>query len=275
LHHAKLLIVDDERAIVDMMTTVLKKEGFLHIDHAYNGEDALEACKQTTYDLILLDIMMPGLSGLQICPFIRQTTTAPILFITAKSSDLDVLTGFAVGGDDYIRKPFNPLEVVARIQAQLQRYLPKGSSDIELAWRDDAAQSTAHATAAARADYAPHVVAATQAETIYDFGHFLVNETTAALIVDGKDVHCPALVFQLLLFLCKHPNRVFSKSELYERVWGESMINDDNTVMVHIHRIRERIERDPAKPQFLVNVRGIGYKLLQLQRPRSGGIDAS
>ena len=265
MHHAKLLIVDDERAIVDMMTTVLKKEGFLHIDHAYNGENALEACKQTTYDLILLDIMMPGLSGLQICPFIRQTTTAPILFITAKSSDLDVLTGFAVGGDDYIRKPFNPLEVVARIRAQLQRYLPNESPHLNVNGSPQQAAAPASTFSASAA----------QAETIYDWGHFQVNETTAALIVDGKDVHCPALVFQLLLFLCKHPSRVFSKSELYERVWGESMLNDDNTVMVHIHRIRERIERDPAKPQFLVNVRGMGYKLLPLQRLRSGGIDAS
>src|SRR5690606_267187 len=185
---------------------------------------------------------------------------------------LDVLTGFAVGGDDYIRKPFNPLEVVARIRAQLQRYLPKELPELELAWADAAAQSPAAATASAQGDYATSSVGANraisavqadytaqsipaaQAETIYDWGHFQVNETTASLIVDGREVHCPALVFQLLLFLCKHPNRVFSKSELYERVWGESMLNDDNTVMVHIHRIRERIERDPAKPQFLVNV---------------------
>src|SRR5690606_24597237 len=120
-------------------------------------------CNHTTYDLILLDIMMPGASGLQICPFIRQTTSAPILFITAKSSDLDVLTGFAVGGDDYIRKPFNPLEVVARIRAQLQRYLPKELPELELAWADAAAQSPAAATASAQGDYATSSVGANRA----------------------------------------------------------------------------------------------------------------
>lgn len=246
MEQAKLLIVDDERAIVEMLTTVLKKEGFVHIDKAYSGESALEACKQKRYDLILLDIMLPGASGLQICPFIRETTTAPILFLTAKSSDLDVLTGFAVGGDDYIRKPFNPLEVVARIRAQLQRYL-----------QPPAANPPMQATSA-----------------IYNYGYFQVDESRASLTVDGQNVHCPALVFQLLVFLCKHPDRLFSKSELYERVWGESMLNDDNTVMVHIHRIRERIEKDPANPQYLVNVRGLGYKLVQQQRT-AGGIDAS
>lgn len=239
MDNAKLLIVDDERAIVDMVSTILRKEGFTQIDCAYSGEAALEACKQQKYDLILLDIMMPGASGLEICPFIRQTTDAPILFLTAKSSDLDVLTGFAVGGDDYIRKPFNPLEVAARARAQLRRYLQG---------------QTAEAPAAAK---------------IYDLGHFQVDEAKATLTVDGKAMHCPALVFQLLLFLCKHPNRVFSKSELYERVWGESMLNDDNTVMVHIHRIRERIEKDPANPQYLVNVRGMGYKLV-LPSPSGG-----
>ncbi|PNB77079.1 DNA-binding response regulator, partial [Pseudomonas sp. FW305-BF6] len=119
----KILIVDDERSIVEMMVTVLRKEGFSHIDTAFDGESALLACEQKRYDIVLLDIMMPGESGLDICPFIRRTTDAPILFITAKTSDFDILSGFAVGGDDYIAKPFNPLEVVARMRAQLRRYL--------------------------------------------------------------------------------------------------------------------------------------------------------
>lgn len=233
MNDAHLLIVDDERAIVDMMTTILTKEGFTSIDAAYNGQDALAACKLKRYDLILLDIMMPGASGLEICPFIRKTTDAPILFLTAKSSDLDVLTGFAVGGDDYIKKPFNPLEVVARITAQLRRNL----------------QSRV-------------LLHTSQVNHSFNYGRFQVHEENATLTVEGEEVHCPALVFQLLLFLCKHPNRVFSKSELYERVWGGTMLNDDNTVMVHIHRIRERIELDPSNPTIIVNVRGIGYKLV-------------
>lgn len=227
----KILIVDDERSIVEMMVTVLRKEGFSHIDTAFDGEAALAACEHKRYDIVLLDVMMPGSSGLDICPFIRRTTDAPILFVTAKTSDFDILSGFAVGGDDYIAKPFNPLEVVARMRAQLRRYL----------------QAKPQENSSGR---------------IYDFGRFQVDELEGTLTVEGHTSHCPALVFQLLLFLCKHPNRIFSKSELYERVWGEDMYNDDNTVMVHIHRIRERIEKNPSKPQFLVNVRGMGYKLI-------------
>ncbi|MFB9329979.1 response regulator transcription factor [Paenibacillus aurantiacus] len=240
MKEAKILIVDDERAIADMMATVLRKEGFSHIDLAHDGEAALAACERTRYDLILLDVMMPGRSGLDICPFIRGTTDAPIFFLTARSSDFDKLSGFAVGGDDYITKPFNPLEVVARIQAQLRRYLqPKRQPQVQ-------SEPSDVPTPSGR----------------YDFGRFQVDESQATLTVDGQPSHCPALVFQLLLFLCKHPNRVFSKSDLYQRVWGEDAFHDDNTVMVHIHRIRERIERNPSKPEYLVNVRGLGYKLM-------------
>ncbi len=228
---ARILIVDDERAIVEMMVTVLRKEGFSHIDTVYDGEAALAACAHTTYDLVLLDVMMPGASGLEICPFIRRTTNAPILFVTARTSDFDKLSGFAVGGDDYIAKPFNPLEVVARISAQLRRYMQAKPQE-------------------------PFSV------RIYDFGRFQLNESEATLTVEGQIAHCPAQVYQLLLFLCRHPNRIFSKSELFERVWGEELYHDDNTVMVHIHRIRERIEIHPSKPRYLVNVRGMGYKLV-------------
>jgi two-component system response regulator RegX3 len=236
---AKILIVDDERAIVDIMETVLRKEGFTQIDVVFDGEAALAACELKRYDVVLLDVMMPGSSGLEICPFIRRTTDAPILFLTARTSDFDKLSGFAVGGDDYITKPFNPLEVVARIQAQLRRHLQVKPQDHRLAG-------------------------------IYDFGRFQLDATEGTLTVEGRISHCPALIFQLLLFFCKHPNRIFSKRELYDRVWGEDMYSDENTVMVHIHRIRERIERDPSKPEYLVNVRGMGYKLIRQKGDRSG-----
>ncbi|MCR8642768.1 response regulator transcription factor [Paenibacillus sp. N1-5-1-14] len=235
---AKILIVDDERSIVEIMETVLRKEGFTDIDTVYDGEAALTACAHKRYDIVLLDVMMPGKSGLEICPFIRQTTNAPILFLTARMSDFDKLSGFAVGGDDYITKPFNPLEVVARMQAQLKRYLQVMPQLQPQSQSED--QRTADR---------------------YDFGRFQVDASEGTLTVDGSISHCPALVFQLLLFFCKHPNRIFNKRELYERIWGEEMYNDDNTVMVHIHRVRERIERDPSRPEYLVNVRGMGYKL--------------
>ncbi|MBH5319469.1 response regulator transcription factor [Paenibacillus sp. GSMTC-2017] len=231
MNDANILIVDDERAIVKMMIIMLRKEHFSNIDTVFNGEEALVACERKRYDLILLDVTMPGLSGFDICPLIRRTTDAPIMFITARDSDFDKLSGFAVGGDDYITKPFNPLEVVARMKAQLRRYMRVKVID----------QHTARS---------------------YDFGRFQVDESEATLTVEGRISHCPALVFQLLLFFCKHPNRVFSKGELYQRVWSEEAYYEDNTVVVHIHRIRERIEADPSRPKYLVNVRGIGYKLI-------------
>jgi DNA-binding response OmpR family regulator len=189
--------------------------------------------------------MLPGRSGLEICPFLRQLTDAPILFLTAKTTDYDKLTGFAVGGDDYVVKPFNPLEVVARMKSLLKRYLPRQTESGRQLPNHDVNTSPS-----------------SPQEGIYDYGRFQLNEHAGELRVDGQLVGCPALVYQLLLFFCKHPNRIFTKSELYERVWESEAIRDDNTVMVHIHRIRERIEADPSRPELLVNVRGLGYKLV-------------
>lgn len=163
-------------------------------------------------------------------------------FLSARTSDFDKLTGFAIGGDDYITKPFNPLEVVARIRVQLRRYFGAPAS-----------VNGGRAVEMERGLDSP----------VFDYGRFQLDEAAGELTVEGQAVACPALVFQLLLFLCKNPNRIFSKSELYEKVWGDDAFSDDNTVMVHIHRIRERIEADPSNPKFIVNVRGLGYKLVQ------------
>lgn len=247
MDHVSILLVDDEQAILHMLKTVLLKEQFVDIDTVTTGEEAITACENKTYHCIVLDIMLPGKSGLEICPFLRQVTDAPILFLTAKTTDYDKLTGFAVGGDDYVVKPFNPLEVVARIKSLLKRYLPT-----KMATATTATPPSSDATSSSPAVQ----------EGVYDFGRFQVFEQAGELQVEGQPVNCPALVYQLLLFFCKHPNRIFTKSELYERVWGSEAISDDNTVMVHIHRIRERIEADPSNPTFLVNVRGLGYKLI-------------
>ncbi|CAH0119906.1 MULTISPECIES: response regulator transcription factor [unclassified Paenibacillus] len=234
MNRANILLVDDEKAIVHMLKTVLAKEGYANVDAAFTAEEALEASRTKTYDIILLDVMLPGQSGFDICPLLRQATDAPILFLTARTTDFDKLTGFALGGDDYITKPFNPLEVVARIKAQLRR-------------RTNGAKAGQERIPS---DY-------------YDFGRFQVDAMAGELRVEGELVACPAQVFQLLLFLCRHPNRVFHKKQLYEQVWGEESYCDDNTVMVHIHRIRERIERNPSEPEYLLTVRGLGYKLVR------------
>ncbi|OCT14794.1 DNA-binding response regulator [Paenibacillus pectinilyticus] len=238
MNDARILLVDDEQSILELLQTVLRKEGYLHVDSVKTGEEAIEACKAKKYDVIVLDVMLPGRSGIDVFPFIRQTTDAPVLFLTARSSDFDKLTGFAIGGDDYITKPFNPLEVVARIRAQLRRYV--GSTYGKLS----------EATSP-------------RSTNVFDYGRFKLDELAGELLVEGQVVSCPALVFQLLLFLCKNPNRIYTKSELYEKVWGEEAFSDDNTVMVHIHRIRERIEADPSYPKFIVNVRGLGYKIVK------------
>lgn len=229
MKEAQLLIVDDEKAILHMLTTILKREGFKYIDTACTAEDALTLCKTKRYDLILLDVMLPNRSGFDICPLIRETTDAPIFFLTARSTDLDKLSGFALGADDYITKPFNPLEVAARIKAHLRRHTAKASYP---------------------------------AQAVYQYGKIHVNTLSGEVTVKGKTVEFPAQVYQLLLFFCKHPNQLFSKSQLYEKVWGEEFLGEDNTVMVHIRKLREKIEDNPSMPRHLITIRGLGYKFV-------------
>ncbi|MCM3766447.1 response regulator transcription factor [Neobacillus niacini] len=225
----QLLIVDDEKAILHMLTTILKKEGFSLIDTAGTAEDALALCQTKRYDLILLDVMLPNRSGFDICPLIRETTDAPIFFLTARTTDFDKLSGFALGADDYITKPFNPLEVVARIKAHLRRHTGK---------------------------------AINASKTLFQYGPLHVNTLSGEVTVKGSSVELPAQVYQLLLFFCKHPNQLFSKSQLYEKVWGEEFLGEDNTVMVHIRKLREKIEDNPSKPRYITTIRGLGYKFV-------------
>lgn len=223
----RLLIVDDEQAIHQMLKIILQKEGFERIDTAETAEEALQLCAVNDYGLIFLDVMLPDRSGFDICPFIREKTNATIFFLTARSTDLDKLSGFALGADDYITKPFNPLEVVARVKAHLRRYTANTVKE----------------------------------STTYQYGDLFVNSSSGEVMVRGVKVSMPAQVYQLLLYFCKHPNQLFSKAQLYENVWGENFLGEDNTIMVHIRKLREKIEVDPSQPQYIVTVRGLGYKL--------------
>lgn len=229
MEHASILMVDDEQSIIDMMKLVLTKEGFHHVDTCGTGEMALHKLKHHHYDLILLDIMLPDMTGYEICQAIRKTTDVPIFFLSAKTSDLDKLTGFAHGGDDYITKPFNPLEVVARIKVQLNRYLK--STPIK-------------------------------EEDVLEFSRFKLNLQSAELTVLGESVVLSGQLYHLLVFFCKNPNRIFTKEQLYYHVWGDNILVDENTVMVHIRKLREKIEENPSKPEYIKTVRGIGYKLV-------------
>ncbi|MBK1811280.1 response regulator transcription factor [Clostridium sp. YIM B02505] len=233
----KILIVDDETGIVKMLETILRKEGYTFISSAFTGQEAMGKIIRQAYDLIVLDVMLPDTDGFKLCQEIRRYTTVPILFLTARSSDLDKLTGLGIGGDDYITKPFNPLEVAARIEVQFRR--------------QEQYQN------------------ASQATESYRFGTVVIDRKAAQLLVDGKEIPCPAKEFDLLLFLVDHPNQVFTASQLYEHVWGYDSIGDEKTVSIHIMRLRKKIEPDMKNPSLIVNLRGIGYKFVP---PKQGEI---
>ncbi|MDX8045364.1 response regulator transcription factor [Gracilibacillus sp. S3-1-1] len=229
MQQSSILIVDDEQAILHMLQVILHKEGFTQIDTTTTAEEAVQLCMRNKYDLILLDVMLPGEDGFEVCPKIRAISDATIFFLTARTTDLDKLSGFAVGADDYITKPFNPLEVVARMKAHLRR----------------------------KHDSVPK-----QQKQYYEYGHLLINTLSAEVTIRGKKVPLQAQVYQLLLFFCQNPNQVFSKSQLYEKVWDDQYLGEDNTVMVHIRKLREKIEANPSNPRYIVTVRGLGYKFV-------------
>lgn len=238
---ARILLVDDEQAILDLLVLVLEREGFTDVVTATTFAEALGVVAGAPPALAVLDVMLPDGDGFTLAGRIRQSCDAPILFLTARGSDLDKLTGFGVGADDYVTKPFNPLEVVARIKALLRR-----------------AGGAAAATV-------------TEADEVYDFGGFILHEAECRLVVGGRDIPLPAREFQVLAFLSHHPGRVFSKRQIYRRVWGEEALGeaDDNTVQVHIRRLREKIEADAGTPRYLLTVRGLGYKLVKAGSERT------
>ncbi|WNS42531.1 response regulator transcription factor [Paenibacillus sp. MMS20-IR301] len=227
----RILLVDDEKGILTMLELLLYREGFKHITTAGTGKEALDKVAAAPFDLIVLDIMLPDIDGFGLCQQLRRLTTVPILFLSARSGDYDKLMGLGIGGDDYITKPFNPLEVVARIRAQLRR---KNLYSIP----EEAAQQ------------------------LMDYGLFTINKKAAVLAVNGVEIPCPAKEFELLVFLCEHPNQVFTALQLYEQVWGTALTGDEKTVVIHISRLRKRLEADPAAPKYIVNLRGIGYKFI-------------
>ncbi|MBY0595228.1 response regulator transcription factor [Bacillus bingmayongensis] len=226
LENHKILIIDDDQHILDLLTVVFEKEGFKNILKASTGAETLLKNKHENPHIILLDVMLPDIDGFNLCSKIRSDTDVPILFLTAKTTDLDKLQGFSFGGDDYITKPFNPLEVVARVKAQLRRSIQIPSS------------------------HSP--------KQVYDFGYFKIDSNTGRLTVDGVRIECPTQEMKLLLYFCEHPNRILSKQQIYKDVWAE-FYGGDSTVMVHVRRLREKIEKDPSRPKWIKTARGLGY----------------
>ena len=227
MEQAKILVLDDEQAIGDMVDIILQKEGFSDIDICTTYREAEALISKEPYDLHILDIMLPDGTGLELAKQIRKQSDAPIFFLTAKTSDADILRGFMHGADDYITKPFNPMELAARVKVQTTRYLSSGMN----------------------------------IRNTYDFGQFQLDIDAATLTVNGNVIPITGKQFHMLHLFCQHPNQIFSKEQLYEQVWGIDSFIDDNTIMVHIRRLREKIEVDASRPTLLKTVRGIGYKL--------------
>ncbi|MGN1400894.1 MAG: response regulator transcription factor [Bacillus sp. (in: firmicutes)] len=233
LKDIKILIVDDDQDILRLLKLTFHKEGYLDITTCENAEEACDKVKEEKYNLIILDVMLPGKSGFEILPFIRELTNCPIFYLTARKTDFDKLAGFAYGADDYITKPFNPLEVIARSKAVLKR------------------------------SYSLLEVRRQKQTEVYDYGYFKLNRTFGELIVNGKAKCCSAQLFQLLIYFCKNPNHVLSKEQIFQYVWGtHGKFVDPNTIAVHIFKLREIIEPNPKKPIYLLTVRGLGYKLV-------------
>lgn len=225
-----ILVCDDDKEIVDAIDIYLSQEGY-HILKAYDGLQAIEIMKKEEVHLILLDIMMPNLDGIRATRKIRETSSVPIIMLSAKSEDVDKILGLNIGADDYITKPFNSLELIARVKSQLRRYTQLGN------------------------------LATEEKEAVYVCGGLVVNDDLKTVTVDGEPVKLTPIEYNILVLLIKNQGKVFSIEQIYENIWNEEAIGADNTVAVHIRHIREKIEINPREPRYLKVVWGIGYKI--------------
>ena len=227
--NGRILLVDDEKDITDLLEEVLRQEGFQNIRIASDGSKAVDACREFMPHVIVLDILLPDLNGFEVCRRIRQFSQSPILFLSSRNDEVDKILGLASGGDDYVTKPFSPREIAYRIKAQLRR--------LEI-YQSNTARSI-------------------------DLGAVSIDPDACRVIKNGAEIGLTAREYGLLLYLAQNPNRIIGKERLYEQVWGEDAVGVDNTMMVHIRHLREKIEDDPSCPRLLVTVKGLGYKLVK------------
>ena len=227
-----ILVCDDDKEIVDAIEIYLSQEGY-RILKAYDGLQAVEMLEREDVQLLLIDIMLPKLDGLRATLKIREKSSIPIIILSAKSEDADKILGLNIGADDYVTKPFNPLELVARVKSQLRRYTKLGN-------------------------------AAGENQKIYQTGGLIMNDDLKEVTVDGEPVKLTPIEYNILLLLVKNQGKVFSISQIYESIWNEDAIGADNTVAVHIRHIREKIEINAKEPRYLKVVWGIGYKVEKL-----------
>ena len=224
-----ILVCDDDKEIIEAIEIYLQQEGY-QVFRAYDGEDALKILKEEEIHLLIIDVMMPKLDGIRATLKIREESSIPIIILSAKSEDTDKILGLNVGADDYITKPFNPLELVARVKSQLRRYTKLGN-------------------------------AAENGQAVYQVGGLAINDELKEVTVDGEIVKLTPIEYNILLLLMKNQGKVFSINQIYENIWNEDAIGADNTVAVHIRHIREKIEINPKEPRYLKVVWGVGYKI--------------
>lgn len=229
----KILVCDDDKEIVEAIEIYLTQEGY-EVLKAYDGEEAIQTLKKEHVDLLIMDVMMPRLDGIRATLKIREENSLPIIILSAKSEDADKILGLNIGADDYVTKPFNPLELVARAKSQLRRYTQLGSTVQD------------------------------EKKEVYEVGGLSINDELKEVTVDGESVRLTPIEYNILLLLVKNQGKVFSIDQIYENIWNEEAIGAANTVAVHIRHIREKIEINPKEPRYLKVVWGVGYKIEKL-----------
>jgi DNA-binding response OmpR family regulator len=229
----KILVIDNEMEIIQLLRLYLSREGY-QVIWTTDSTKALPLTQKESPDLILLDIVMPGLTGYEVCRRIREYCETPILFISCKGEDIDKVLGFSIGADDYITKPFSPSELTARVKAHLRRRNLSNLNDIRY-----------------------------QSQNTLSFEQIVIDLNAHTVTVSGRPVYLTAKEFELFVLLCKFPNRVFTPKQIFDHLWNSYGIEDDfRTVMVHISNIRKKIEADPEHPKYIQTVRGVGYKFV-------------
>ena len=231
-----ILVVDDDREIVKAIEIYLKREGY-NVIKAFDGIEALHCIKENEIHLVVLDIMMPNQDGLTTLEKIRKSSSIPVILLSAKSEDYDKISGLEIGADDYITKPFNPLELVARVNSNIRRYVKLGSMK--------------------QTNF--------PSDKVYSSGGLVLNDDLKQVTVDGKEIKLTATEYNILKFLLEHKGKVYSISEIYENVWKEDSFAAENIIAVHIRHIREKIEINPKDPKYLKVIWGIGYKIENLK----------
>ena len=230
-----ILVVDDEKEIADLVAVYLKGEGFA-VEVCYNGADAMRSIEKAAPQLALLDVMLPDTDGFTLCREIRERYDFPVVMLTAKTEDMDKINGLIIGADDYITKPFNPLELIARVKAQLRRYTRYNQQD-------------------------PDALRLEQEQDTIDFNGLVMQRSTHKCYLYDQEINLTPIEFSILWILCENRGKVISSEELFEKVWGEKYLESNNTVMVHIRRIRDKMGEPARNPRFIKTVWGVGYRV--------------